>query len=283
MTFSITKIAAFSLAALLVACGDKDASTSTTPPPQTAPETSISASEPVTAQILVGVDAAYPPYDFRDEKGQATGFDVDILKAIGAKQNLQFSFMPEKWENVINNLDKNKFKIAISGFARSEEREQKYQVSNTYAYGQDVIASLEKTKAPETIADLKNHKVIALSNSPYIEELEGVMGKGNANIVGAGSSYLVIQGLAQGKAEAALIDKGVAQHYAKSFPDVKIKTGGTGSYFEPYELVILANKQEAELMQKINAGLAEIVQDGTYTQIYKTWFGEEPKTLPPVK
>lgn len=283
MTFSITKIAAFSLAALLVACGDKDASTSTTPPPQTAPETSISASEPVTAQILVGVDAAYPPYDFRDEKGQATGFDVDILKAIGAKQNLQFSFMPEKWENVINNLDKNKFKIAISGFARSEEREQKYQVSNTYAYGQDVIASLEKTKAPETIADLKNHKVIALSNSPYIEELEGVMGKGNANIVGAGSSYLVIQGLAQGKAEAALIDKGVAQHYAKSFPDVKIKTGGTGSYFEPYELVILANKQEAELMQKINAGLAEIVKDGTYAQIYKTWFGEEPKMLPPVK
>lgn len=280
--FSIKKICLLSTLTILAACGKEETATPS-PVSEPAPVVATAASEPIAAEFLVGVDAAYPPYDFRDENGQATGFDVDILKAIGKKQNLTFTFIPEKWENVIANLDKNKFKVAISGFARSEEREQKYQVSNTYAYGQDVIASLEQTKAPETIADLKQHKVITLSDSPYIEELETTMGKGNPNIIGVGSSYLVIQGLAQGKANAALIDKGVAQHYAKSFPDVKIKTGGKGSYFEPYELVILANKQETELMQKINAGLAEIVQDGTYTQIYKTWFGEEPKTLPPVK
>lgn len=281
--FSIKKIAILSTIALLAACSENKPTPPAAAPEKPKTEAVASASEPVAAQILVGVDGAYPPYDFRDEKGQATGFDVDILKAIGAKQNLQFNFIPEKWENVIENLDKNKFKVAISGFARTSEREQKYQVSNTYAYGQDVIASLEKTKVPETLAELKNNKIITLGDSPYIEQLEAAVGKGNPNIIGVGSSFLVIKGLATNQADAALIDKGVVQHYAKSFPDVKIKTGGKGSDFEKYELVILANKEEAELMQKINAGLAEIVKDGTYSKIYETWFGVPPTDLPPVK
>lgn len=282
--FSIKKIALLSTIALLAACSKNQATPSTPVPEKPKNESVVNTSEPVTAQILVGIDSAYPPYDFRDENGQATGFDVDILKAIGAKQNLQFNFIPERWESVIDNLDKNKFKVAISGFARTSEREQKYQVSNTYAYGQDVIASLENTKAPETIAELKNSKVITLGDSPYIEQLEATMGKGSPNLIGVGNSFLVIKGLVTKQADVAFIDKGVVQHYAKSFPDVKIKIGGKGSNdFDKYELVILANKEETELMQKINAGLAEIVKDGTYSTIYKTWFGEEPKELPPVK
>lgn len=282
--FSIKKICLLSTLAILTACGEEKTAT---PSPASEPATvaAVSASEPIAAEFLVGVDAAYPPYDFRDETGQATGFDVDILKAIGETQGIKFTFIPEKWENVIANLDKNKFKVAISGFARSAEREQKYQVSNTYAWGQDVIATLESNnKAPETMADLKSRKVITLGDSPYIEELENIMGKDNPNLIGVGSSFLIIKGLASGQADAAFIDKGVVQHYAKSFPDVKIKTGGKGSdHFDKYELVILANKEETELMQKINAGLAQITQDGTYSKIYQKWFNEEPKDLPSVK
>lgn len=238
-------------------------------------------------RVIVGVDDNYPPYDFFDKQGHATGFDVDILKAIGEKQNLQFAFIPEHWDKIYDSLDKKKYTVALSGFAYSDERAQKYQVSNTYAYGQDTIATVQankKTRLPQTLEDLKKRKVITLGNSPYVEELENVLGKGSRNIITADSSFGILDGLVKGKADSALTDKIVAKYYIKqSFPKANIVLTSKGEYFEPYPLVFLAHKDEAALMQKINAGLAQIIQDGTYRKIYKHWIGEEPPVLPAAK
>lgn len=238
--------------------------------------------------LTVGVDNDYPPYDFFDENGQATGFDVDILRAIGEKQNIQFDFTPTKWDSIVDGLENKQFKIALSGFAYSDERAEKYQVSSTYAYGQDIIVSVKKpdnTQTPKTLESLKDHKVITLGDSPYIEELESVMGKGSPNIKGVATSLEILQGLVNGEADVALTDKIVAQYYTKSFPDVEFELHGEGDYFEPYPLVMVAHKDEAELMQKVNAGLAQIIADGTYATIYKKWFGTEPteQDIPKIK
>lgn len=231
--------------------------------------------------IAVGIDYAYPPYDFLDEKGQPTGFDVEILKAIGEKQGLKFAIMPSPWEELIANLDSGKYSVAIAGFARTDERMQKYQVSNTYGYGQDVIAMLDGTVTVKTFEELKNHKVLTLGDSPYIPQLEAVMGKDSPNLIGEKTTSLVIKGLASKKGDVAFMDKGTIQYYAQSFPNVKLKIVDSGSSeFEPYELVILASKNQAELMSKINTGLSQISADGTYATIYQKWFGVAPERLP---
>lgn len=263
---------------VLTACG-KDNTTSTSPAEQTP------ANAPVVVDskelVAVGIDSAYPPYDFLDEQGQPTGFDVEILKAIGEKQGVKFTFMPSRWDELVPHLDTGKFTVALAGFARTDERMQKYQVSNTYAYGQDVIATLDGGTVVQNYADLKNHRVLTLADSPYIPQLEEVMGKGNANLIGEKSTFLVVKNLINKKAEVAFIDKGTMQYYVQSFPDMKVNMLDSGSpELEPYELVMLANKQEGELMAKINAGLSQIVQDGTYATIYKKWFGVEPAELP---
>ena len=43
---------------------------------------------------------------------------------------------------------------------------------------------------------------------------------------------------------------------------------------------IAVKKGNKELLDKINAGLKQIVADGTYAKIYKTWFDGEVPTLP---
>lgn len=238
-------------------------------------------SSPIAKEFIVGVDDDYPPFDFFDEKGEATGFDVDLIRAIADKQQLALRFVPTHWNNIVENLDNKKIQLALSGFAYSDERAKKYQVSNTYAYGQDVIATLDGGTVVQNYADLKNHRVLTLADSPYIPQLEEVMGKGNANLIGEKSTFLVVKNLINKKAEVAFIDKGTMQYYVQSFPDMKVNMLDSGSpELEPYELVMLANKQEGELMAKINAGLSQIVQDGTYATIYKKWFGVEPAELP---
>lgn len=284
--FTIKKISLLTTLMMLAACGgDPTPPTPAAETPKTETTQTAQASEPVGLELLVGTDAAYPPYNFRSESGQSIGFDIDILNAVGAKQNLKFNFIPERPADILPNLDKKKYKLAMATFIRNPEREQKYLISNTYAYGQDVIVSLDATKpTPETMSDLKTLKTIVLGGTAYVEQMETILGKNSPNLLQASNGFLVMKGLATGEAQAAFIDKHVAQHYAKSFPNNQFKlTGKDSADFDKYELVILADKAETELMNKINAGLAQIIQDGTYSQIYQRWFGEAPKDLPPVK
>ena len=67
-----------------------------------APATQVSNNESVTSasapqkleRYMVGTDATYPPFNFKDEHGQLTGFDADLLRAIAENQNFSVEFIP---------------------------------------------------------------------------------------------------------------------------------------------------------------------------------------------
>lgn len=270
---------------LLVACSDKPAETTTQSetvpaPTNTATATNEQASVPNAQSYIVGVDANYPPYDFKDEKGVPQGFDVDIIQAIASNQGIKINIIPQDWESLIKGIDNAQNHIAMSGFYKSEERMEKYLVSDTYAWGRDAIGVRGSDTTTKTLQDLSSKTVATLADSPYIEQLEAVMGKGSPNIIAKPSDFLAFKELAQGSAEAVLGEYGVLRYYAKQFPNVDFKITGKGKDFEPYEIAIIAPKSQTELMTKINAGLANIVADGTYAKIYEKWFGVAPERLP---
>lgn len=98
--------------AMLVATGLMVACSDTTTQQTTAPTSAVAsavASEPVELTINVGIDANYPPYDYRDEQGQATGFDVEILKAIAKNQKIGLTIIPERWDTLVEDFDNKKF------------------------------------------------------------------------------------------------------------------------------------------------------------------------------
>lgn len=270
---------------LLVACSDKPAETTTQSetvpaPTNTTTATNEQASVPNAQSYIVGVDANYPPYDFKDEKGVPQGFDVDIIQAIANNQGIKINIIPQDWESLIKGIDNAQNHIAMSGFYKSEERMEKYLVSDTYAWGRDAIGVRGSDTTTKTLQDLSSKTVATLADSPYIEQLEAVMGKGSPNIIAKPSDFLAFKELAQGSAEAVLGEYGVLRYYAKQFPNVDFKITGKGKDFEPYEIAIIAPKSQTELMTKINAGLANIVADGTYAKIYEKWFGVAPERLP---
>lgn len=254
---------------LLVACGgDK------------APETTSQSTTPAEKVIRVGVDDHYPPYDFVDERGNPMGFDVDIIRAIANHQKLNIELVPQGWEALMGDLNNGKNDLVMSGLTRTEERAGKYALSNTYAWGQDSIAIKLDNNSVRTLQDLTGKKISTLDGSAYITLLESVLGKKNPNIVGKPTDFLAFQELALGRVDAMLGEKHMFQHYAKNYPEVQFKT--VDDWIEPYEMVVVAPKTNTELMNKVNAGLAGIVADGTYAQIYEKWFGTPPVKLPSV-
>lgn len=253
---------------LLVACGGDKAK----------PEVAKESATPTEEVIRVGVDNQYPPYDFLDEMGNPIGFDVEIIQAIANHQKLNVELIPQGWEVLMSDLDVAKNDLVMSGLMRTGARESRYLLSNTYAWGQDSIAIKPDNNSVRNLYDLKGQKISTLADSAYVPQLEEVFGKDSPNIVGKPTDFLAFQELALGRVEAMLGEKHMFQHYAKNHPEVQFKT--VDDWIEPYEMVIIAPKANTELMAKVNAGLAGIVADGTYAQIYQKWFNMPPAKLP---
>lgn len=281
--FVVTALAVSMLT--LTACDQKTNQSSSGATTTQEPVKEASSALPENAQTFtVGIDASYPPYDFRDEYGNAIGFDVDIIKAIAEKQGFGVNVIAKDWDGLVADFDKGVYDISLAGYYPSDERKQKYLVSNPYAFAHDILLTKKGGSVSSSISDisqLKTLKVAVQGNSPYEEQLKEYGINPNALSVKS-SSFLAFQAVARGEADTMVVDKGVANYYIQ-----QLGSSGTKVDFEfhepahddftPYELVILAPKGKEELMEKINQGIVQIIQDGTYATIYKKWFGVEPE------
>ncbi len=230
----------------------------------------------------VGMDVSYPPYNMSDEHGQPAGFDLEILQAIADHEGFQLSLLPKKWNKLLMEIEAGNYDIVVGGFSAEDVSDQAgthYTLSQPYTYTHDAIAITNQNIKISTFEDLKGHKVSTLADTSWVTDLTELQGNPD-NIVQEKTSFLALQELIQNNVDASLNNQGVFLHYKLSMPEYPIDIVGKGDYFEPYGLVILSKKDNPTLNQQINDGIAKIVKDGTYTKIYKKWFGVSPESLP---
>ncbi len=130
-------------ALLLTACGSSN----------------TNSSDPIkSAGVLrVGTEGVYPPYSFHDAKqgGQLAGYDVDVAKAVGDKLGVDVEFVETPWDAMFAALEADRFDIVANEVTVSEERKQKYDLSEPYSISQGVIVTRKDDDSIKSLADLK--------------------------------------------------------------------------------------------------------------------------------
>lgn len=267
----------------LTACDKTDNTNAETVSVSTPKVEVISAGE--TYKVIM--DAEYPPFVFRDEKGNAIGMDVDILNAIAQSQDFSVTIEPMPGDLVIAEVAKGNYDIGIGGIYPGDINDigfkDKVLKSHAYAYSLDSLAT---TKAVITDYDaLKNYKVATLADSSYISDMEALYGDNFDNqVVESETVFLGYQQLLNGKVDAVLADKAVLAYYNQKYAknaNQPVKLSGQGNYFNRYyPMTIISRKDNPELARRINLGIQAIVKDGTYSKIHQKWLGTAPKLLP---
>ena len=75
-----------------------------------------------------------------------------------------------------------------------------------------------------------------------------------------------------GVVEAVVIDIPVAENAVKSTTGIEVSSPIPTE--EEYGIAV--GKNDEELLEELNEGLAEIKEDGTYAEIYEKWFHRPP-------
>lgn len=214
-------------------------------------------------KLYVGTNAEFPPFEYLD-KGEVVGFDIDLVKAIGKKLDMEIVIKDMAFDGLIPALETNKIDIVIAGMTASDERKMAVNFSNPYYTANQVIILNDNNNDIKTFDDLNGKLVgvmLGFTGDVVVSEMKDVKSKKY------NASYAAIMELQNNKIDAVVLDSETALNYVKNNKGLKLaETSG-----EPEEYAIAISKKNSELLNKINTALDELKKDGTYETLLKKY------------
>lgn len=250
-------LCALSAALLLTACNKQE------------PKTAAASQQTV---YMVGAEATFAPFEYQNEQKEIVGFDVDIMNAIAEKGGFKSKFVNTPFEGIFNFLAQGDRDLLASAITITDERKQTVDFSDPYFEANQLIVVPKNSKVT-SFADLKNMKVGVQSATTGDEIVQKELGKSNPNIKRLESATLLMKELESGGVEAVVSDNGVIKNYIKNNPSEGFSFIADPAFPKEY-YGIAVKKGNAELLAKINQGLAAIKADGSYDKIYAKYFSD---------
>lgn len=217
--------------------------------------------------LRIAVEGTYPPFNFKDAKGQLDGFDVDIAKAIAAKLGVKPEFTTTEWSGILAGLQAGKYDVIVNQVAATDERRKSFDFSAPYvtSYPQ-LIVRANDARALNTPADLKGKKIGVGQGSNFADLAKTWDGAEVRTYPGA-TEYL--QDLATGRIDAALNDS-LLIPYLKEKTKLPIKAGA--AIGKPATNAIPFRKGSPKFQAAIDKAITDLQADGTYAKISTKWF-----------
>lgn len=218
-------------------------------------------------EMTFAMTGAYPPFNFMDNDGNLTGFDIDIANALAEQLGVKAVPITTAWDGILGGLTSTRFDTIIGSMAITETRLEKVSFTNPYYYdGAQFFVPGDSTI--ENIEALKDGTVGVVTGTTFhdmLKEKENI-----ADIMQFESDVDNFMALGQGRMDGLVTGKFVGLQAPEKY-DVDIKPAGTMLYAE--EIGIAVRKDDTVLLEKLNEALATIIENGTYEEISLKWFG----------
>lgn len=216
--------------------------------------------------------ANWNPFEYLD-KGEITGFDIDLIRAMAEKAGYQLEITDTGWEAIFEQIRQGQTDLAISGITVTPDREKGYAFSRPYFVSRQAILTADPSVT--SAQDLTDGKIIAVQNgSTGQEAMEKLLGK---NAPALKKTPMSIQMLVGGQADAIVGDATSVASIARQYPDQHFRIVYDDKAFTPEVFGIMYPKNgDPSIREKLDKALAALIEDGTYAKIYSKWFHEEP-------
>lgn len=223
----------------------------------------------------IGTEPAFPPFEMRDEAtGNLIGFDIDLMKAVGEAAGREVEFIALPFDGLIPALQARTINGAISGMTITAERAQTIDFSRPYFKAGLAIAVRESDTEINSFESLANKRIAVQIGTTGAEQARLVDG---ASVSTFDSAPLALQELLNGRVDAVVNDLPVTLFAINEANLQGVKIVGELLTEEYYGIALPKGTDDLAL---INAALGDLIQSGTYDQIYRQWFTADPPELP---
>ena len=219
-------------------------------------------------RLRIGTEGTYPPFNYLDDAGRLTGFDVDVALALCAKMDTQCEFVQQEWEGLIPALQEGRFDMIAASMSITAKR--RLAVSFTERYYSNIVRFVARKDAgfdPTNPAGKTIGASRATVASDWLEQ----------NLADIATIRLYTEFEEQlgdflaGRLDAVFGD-GLGWHIWLDGPDGADFTFIGEGYRLDQGIGIAVRKDDPQLLHRLNEALQAILEDGTYEKINARYF-----------
>ena len=222
--------------------------------------------------LRVGMDASYPPFGSQNQETKDyEGFDVDIIRAIGAEEGFDVEISNRSFDGLIPALQAKEIDVAINDITITDDRKQSVDFSKPYYIAGLGVVVRSDNDTIHTVEDLQD-KTLGVSIGSTGEEAARKIPGANVRVFNAiNEAFLEVQ---NGGVDAVVNDIPTNEYYVSHAGNKNVRTAEVALTKEDLGIAVL--KGNTELLTKIDDGLAKIKANGKFSEIYEKWFGKQP-------
>ncbi|HEY9762509.1 MAG TPA: basic amino acid ABC transporter substrate-binding protein [Trichocoleus sp.] len=227
--------------------------------------------------LKVATAPPFPPFEFKegnDDKSQLVGFDIDLINAISQQTGRKIEIQTMSFDELTPALQAGKVDVAISGIAITEERSQLVDFSRPYIDASLVIATRTDSQNIASEADLKGKTLAVELGTPGADKAIEIMG---SKIITSSSPEEALEALTAGEVDAVIHSRPLLLAAIATQDQTNIRLVDSALTESFYGIALPQNSPHT---RSIDRALGELMENGTYTEIYQKWFDSTPSELP---
>lgn len=221
--------------------------------------------------IFMATNANFPPYEYKED-GEIVGIDAEIAAAIADKLGMELIISDMKFGAIITAVSTGKADFGMAGMTVTEQRLQSVNFSTTYATGIQVI--IVKEDSPITSVDdlgAEGASYLIGVQKDTTGHIYCVDDYGDDHVLAYDNGADAVEALKTGKVDCVIIDNEPAKAFVAANEGLAILE--TEYVIEDYAIAVAL--ENTELLDKINAALAELTAEGVIKEIVDKYIPAE--------
>lgn len=226
--------------------------------------------------LRVAMELAYPPFETKDDAGNPEGIAVDLIEKFAEEYGYDAVIENTAWDGLIPSLQSGQADLVISSMTITEERKESVDFSDPYAMAQLAILA-NADSGIESVDDLNQPgKKIAVKTGST-GDVYATKYMTDAEIVRLADESACVTEVVQGKADGFFYDQLTIYRNHAANPDT------TEAVYIPFQdpeaWGIAVRKGDTELLDQLNAFIAQCKEDGTFDELTEKYLSEEKKAF----
>ncbi len=220
--------------------------------------------------LVMATNAYFPPYEYY-ENDKVVGIDPDIMEAICADLGMTLKIEDMEFDSIITAVQSGKADIGVAGMTVTEDRLLSVSFTDPYTTAKQVIIVTEDSPIA-TPDDLAGKTIgVQTGTTGDIVITGDYEDEGLATVERYNKGNEAVLALTQGKIDAVVIDNEPAKVFVETNEGLKILE----TEYITEEYAIAVNKENTELLEKLNASLAKLKESGKLDEIIGNYIKAE--------
>ncbi len=216
-------------------------------------------------KLTVVGSGGYPPFNYMQD-GKVVGFDVEVGAEIANRLGVELNYVTSDWDGLTEGLRNKRYDAILGSMAITDERLEVVDFSVPYYYSGAQLFVRTDSGITET-NQLEGKKIAVATGTNFVQDAESL---------GAEVSYYqddnaTLMELINGRVDGIITDRLVGLNAIAEIAGGE-NISMTGATMRLESMGIAFNKDDTELLARVNEILVDMQEDGTMTKISEKWF-----------